>query len=53
MDFIKLRAHYLLLLLVLLPMLAAKEDSIPPVLAPYFGTSLFFLNYLFILAILL
>ncbi|XP_059312238.1 uncharacterized protein LOC132063618 isoform X1 [Lycium ferocissimum] len=40
MDFSKFRA-YLPLLLVMLPMLAATEDSIPPVLAPYFGTSLF------------
>ncbi|XP_060218159.1 uncharacterized protein LOC132645273 [Lycium barbarum] len=35
MDFSKFRA-YLPLLLVMLPMLAATEDSIPPVLAPYF-----------------
>lgn len=42
MDLFKFRAHYLLLLLVLLPMLAAKEDGIPPSLAPYFGTSLSF-----------
>lgn len=36
MDFFKFRAHHLLLLLVLLPILSAEEDNIPPILAPYF-----------------